>query len=184
MPAHPAGPRHGDVIDVHGAPSRPVTSSELFDLDPAVWPSGAARGRDGVMMIAGMAVTDAVRETGTPVVLLDEAHVRTAARGYVAAYAATGAETAVYYAGKAFLATAVARWLVDEGIRIDVCTGGELEIAIRADVPPQEILFHGNNKSETEIARVAALAEAAGVVAQCLVRCLLYTSDPAITSHS
>ncbi len=189
MPAHPAGPRHGDVMDVHGAPPRPDTSAELFDVHPAVWPTGTERGRDGVMLIAGMAVTDVVRETGTPVVLLDEAHVRAAARGYVAAYAATGAETEVYYAGKAFLATAVARWLVDEGIRIDVCTGGELEVALRAEVPPHEILFHGNNKSEAEIARaldvgvgrfvldsfqeivrVAALAEAAGVVAQCLVR--------------
>ncbi len=99
------------------------------------------------------------------------------------------AQTSVYYAGKAFLATAVARWLAAEGVRIDVCTGGELEIAVRAGVAGPDILFHGNNKSEAEIARalevgvgrfvidsfqeiarVAALADEAGVVAQCLVR--------------
>ncbi len=141
------------------------------------------------MAIGGMAVTDVVRESGTPVMMLDESHVRAAARSYTDAYAATGADTAVYYAGKAFLATTVAKWLQAEGVRIDVCTRGELEIAVRAGIPGADILFHGNNKSESEIARalelgvgrfvldsfqeiarVAALAADAGVTAQCLIR--------------
>ncbi|MFN8126837.1 MAG: diaminopimelate decarboxylase [Candidatus Nanopelagicales bacterium] len=189
MPAHPAGPRHSDVIDPHGAPARPVDVDEMSALAPGIWPQNARRGTDGLMELGGLAVTQIVAEAGSPVVVLDEGQVRAAARGYVDAYAATGATTDVYYAGKAFLATAVARWLEAEGVRLDVCTGGELEIAVRAGVPGSHILFHGNNKSEAEIsralevgvgrfvidsfaeiARLGMLADEAGVVAECLVR--------------
>lgn len=189
MPAHPAGPRHGDVLDAHGVPPRPQSPLQLNDLDPAVWPASARRGMDGCIEIGGAPVTDIVSEVGSPVVVLDEDQVKRAARDYVAAYRGTGAQTDVYYAGKAFLATAVARWLDAEGVRIDVCTGGELETALRAGVDPAHLLFHGNNKSEqeiaralevgvgrfvidsfAEIARLAMLAEEAGVVARCLVR--------------
>ena len=189
MPAHPAGPRHSDVLDAHGVPARPATAAQLNDLDPAVWPTSARRSEDGCIELGGLQVTDIVREAGSPVVVLDEEHVKRAAREYVRAYRDTGARTDVYYAGKAFLATAVVRWLDAEGVRIDVCTGGELETALRAGVLPEHLLFHGNNKSEAEIARalevgvgrfvidsfaeiarLAMLAEEAGVVARCLVR--------------
>lgn len=189
MPAHPAGPRHGDVIEAHGAPAPPADATELNHLDPAVWPTNARRGAGGLISVGGVDVVSAVREAGSPVVLLDEDQVRTAAREYLRSYAATGTATRVYYAGKAFLSTAVARWIADEGVDLDVCTGGELEIALRAGVPAERVLFHGNNKSETEIARalqvgvgryvidsfleiarIGALAADAGVVADCMVR--------------
>ncbi len=189
MPAHPAGPRHEDVIDPHGVPARPGDPAVMSDLDPAIWPAGARRLPDGEMEIAGSRVTAIAAEALTPVVVLDERQVRRAARDYAAAYAATGAQTRVYYAGKAFLATAVARWLDAEGVGIDVCSAGELETAVRAGVPGGQLLFHGNNKSEAEIARalevgvgrfvvdsfaeiarIAMLADEAGVVADCLVR--------------
>lgn len=189
MPAHPAGPRHSDVIEPHGAPPKPTDATVAALLDPAIWPTGTTRGQDGEMIIGGLPVTQAVREAGSPVLLLDEAQVRQSARSYLQAYHAAGVPTHVYYAGKAFLATAVARWLDDEGIRLDVCSGGELEIAVRAGVPGERILFHGNNKSEAEIsaalsagvgrfvidsfieiARIGALAADAGVVADCMVR--------------
>ena len=51
MPAHPAGPRHGDVIEVHGAPPRPADPDALASLDPAIWPTSADRGTDGPMRI-------------------------------------------------------------------------------------------------------------------------------------
>ncbi|MEI2717334.1 MAG: diaminopimelate decarboxylase [Candidatus Nanopelagicales bacterium] len=189
MPAHPAGPRHSDVIDIHGAPPRPLDTAELNHLDAAVWPTSARRESGGVVSVGGVDVVTAVREAGSPVVLLDQDQVRSAARGYARSYDATGTPTRVYYAGKAFLSTAVARWITDEGVDIDVCTGGELEVALRAGVTPDRILFHGNNKSEAEliralevgvgryvidscleIARLGALAQDAGVVADCLVR--------------
>lgn len=64
-----------------------------------------------------------------------------------------GTTAQVYYAGKAFLCTTVARWVVDEGLRIDVCTGGELAVALAAGVAPASLGFHGNNKSVAELER-------------------------------
>ncbi len=68
----------------------------------------------------------------------------------------------VYYAAKSFLCMAAARWVVDEGLGIDVCTGGELAVVLRAGVSPAKIAFHGNNKSQDEI--TAALAAGVGHV--------------------
>ncbi|MDQ1651576.1 MAG: diaminopimelate decarboxylase, partial [Cryptosporangiaceae bacterium] len=73
------------------------------------------------------------------------------ARGYAAAFAGSD----VFYAGKAFLSKAVARWVAEEGLGLDVCTGGELAVALAAGFPPDRLALHGNNKSTA----VAALAE-------------------------
>ena len=62
----------------------------------------------------------------------------------------------VYYAGKAFLCTAVARWMAEDGLAVDTCSGGELAVALRAGVPPERIGLHGNNKSDAEIDRAVA----------------------------
>ena len=114
--------------------------------------------------------------------------------------------TDIYYAGKAFLSTTVAKWLVEEGLRIDVCTGGELEVALRAGVKPENILFHGNNKSVpelekavevgvgrivvdslVEISRLSQIAAVKGVTQQVLVRVTLgveaHTHEAISTAH-
>ena len=62
----------------------------------------------------------------------------------------------VYYAGKAFLCTEVARWVDEEGLCLDVCTGGELAVALAAGFPPERLIFHGNNKSRAELERAIA----------------------------
>ncbi len=89
--------------------------------------------------------------------MLDEADLRERARSYrrafEAAFAEVGAGVDVYYAGKAFLSVAVARWVHAEGLRVDTATGGELAVALRAGVPGEHIGLHGNNKSDAEIAR-------------------------------
>ena len=120
-------------------------------LDPAIWPASAAR-VDGVLTLGGQLVTDLVAEYGTPTMLLDEHDVRARARAYSSAFA--GAD--VYYAGKAFLCTAVARWIDSEGLGLDVCTGGELAVALAAGFPPERLAFHGNNKSVDELRRAVA----------------------------
>ena len=145
MPAHPAGPRHEDIV--HAAAIGEVPS-DLNALSPAVWPLTARR-TDGVLSVAGVPVTHAVAQFGSPVFVLDEQHFRAAARSYAEAYA--GAD--VYYAAKAFLTTRIARWAVEEGLRIDVCSLGEMEVALRAGVPGEDLLFHGNNKSVAELRR-------------------------------
>jgi diaminopimelate decarboxylase len=180
--AHPAGPRHGDQLH-DAAPVGPP--SDLGALDPAVWAGGVDRDHDGVLRLAGHDVRDLAAEFGTPAFFLDEDDFRGRCRAFRSAF--EGAD--VYYASKAFLTTAVARWIADEGLGVDVASGGELALALRAEFPPDRILMHGNNKSSAElaaaldagvgrivldsfeeIARLGFLAEERGVRPRVLVR--------------
>jgi diaminopimelate decarboxylase len=117
-------------------------------LDPAIWP-GSAQRVDGVVTLGGRSVSDLAVEHGTPALFLDEPDVRARARAYSAAFAGVD----VFYAGKAFLCTTMARWIADEGLGLDVCTGGELAVALAAQFPPERIAVHGNNKSRAELQR-------------------------------
>lgn len=125
----------------------------MTDINPAIWPASARRDDDGVLSVGGRKVTELIEEFGSPLFVMDEQDVRTRARAYVKAFNTTEVPTTVYYAAKAFLTTTVAKWISEEGLGIDVCTGGELEIALRAGVDPAKILFHGNNKSVAELER-------------------------------
>ncbi|MEP6599066.1 MAG: diaminopimelate decarboxylase [Actinomycetota bacterium] len=147
--AHPAGPRHADVF---AEPALLPVPADVNLLDPAIWPSSATR-INGVLTVGGAAVTDLAARWGTPVFLLDEDDLRARARAYATAFERGD----VYYAGKAFLCTTVARWIADEGLGLDVCTGGELAVALAARFPADRLALHGNNKSVAELeAAVAA----------------------------
>ncbi|MGX1701380.1 diaminopimelate decarboxylase [Microbacterium sp. NPDC055357] len=126
-------------------------------LAAGVWPANATRDADGIVHIAGMPVTELAARFGTPLYVFDEEEVRTRARRTLAAFgdaaAAHGAAARVYYAGKAFLSTEVVRWVLDEGLSVDVCTGGELAVALAAGADPKRLAFHGNNKSRAELDR-------------------------------
>ncbi|WP_028047489.1 diaminopimelate decarboxylase [Cellulomonas sp. URHE0023] len=121
------------------------------------WSTGVSRGSDGVVSVGGVDVHTLAATHGTPAYVLDEADLRSRARSYrrafETAFAEIGAGVDVYYAGKAFLSVAVARWVHEEGLRVDTATGGELAVALRAGVPGADIGLHGNNKSDSEIAR-------------------------------
>lgn len=137
-------------------------------LDPAVWPRSATRNAAGALELGGVAATDLVAEFGTPVFVVDEADARARAAevrsAFDEAFAAVGSGAAVYYAGKAFLCTTVARWMVDAGLRIDVASGGELAVALAAGVDPGSLGFHGNNKSRAEIDRAVGIGVGAVVL--------------------
>ena len=139
------------------APEWLVAPDDVNDLATAVWPASAARDGDGVLTLAGIPATSLAQTYGTPLLVIDEDQVRDRARTFRTAFdraaAENGTTAQVYYAGKAFLCTSVARWVVDEGLRIDVCTGGELEVALAAGVAPASLGFHGNNKSVAELER-------------------------------
>ncbi|MFJ4164776.1 diaminopimelate decarboxylase [Microbacterium sp. NPDC089698] len=126
-------------------------------LAAGVWPVSARRDSDGELELGGVGVAELRARFGTPLYVLDEAEVRAhAARikgAFDAAAAAHGTKARAYYAGKAFLSTEVARWVTQEGLRVDVCSRGELEIALAAGVKPSRIGFHGNNKSVSELER-------------------------------
>ena len=122
------------------------------DLEPAVWPVTARHCDAGVLQLGGVDVRDLAAQYGTPAYVLDEDDFRGRARAWREAF--EGAD--VYYAGKAFLCTAVARWVAEEGLSLDVCTGGELAVALAAGFPVERLLFHGNNKSVPELERAVA----------------------------
>ncbi|NUR59192.1 MAG: diaminopimelate decarboxylase [Catenulispora sp.] len=149
--AHPAGPRHADVLPEGGPAAAPA---DLNRLDGRVWPGGAARDPDtGALTFAGIDVRELAREFGTPAYLIDEDDWRRRARAWVEAF---GADADVFYAGKSFLSVAIAKWAAEEGLHLDVCSGGELAVALRAGFPAARLGFHGNNKSVAELERAVA----------------------------
>jgi len=135
--------------------------------------------------VGGVDVRDLAERYGTPLFVIDEGDFRSRAAEFAAAF---GAE-AVHYAAKAFLCTELARWVAEEGLSLDVASGGELAVALRAGFPPERIALHGNNKSLDElvaaveagvgrvvldsfheIARLDAVARERGVVVPVMVR--------------
>src|SRR5262249_4870045 len=126
----------------------PAQPDDLNALAPGIWPASAQR-IDGELYLGGVSATALMAQHGTPAMFLDEDDVRERARAFATAFA--GGD--VYYAGKAFLCTAVARWITDEGVGLDVCTGGELAVALAARIPPERLAMHGNNKSRAELQR-------------------------------
>ena len=148
--SHPSGWAHADGA-LRG-PSWLQPPADPNALVTHLWSTGATK-EDGVLSIGGVAMTDLVAEHGSPAYVLDEDDFRARARAFRDAFAAYD----VFYAGKAFLSTTVARWIAEEGLFLDVCTGGELVVAERAGFPMERIGFHGNNKSTAELARAVDL---------------------------
>ncbi|MGW5051594.1 diaminopimelate decarboxylase [Actinokineospora sp. NPDC004072] len=160
MRAHPAGPRHAEILPPSTiAVARPGGPAELDELHPQVWPRTAARGADGAVRIGGVDVRELAETYGTPLFVVDEDDFRSRCREHARAF---GDPANVHYAGKAFLSVEIARWVADEGLGLDVASGGELAVALRADFPAERITFHGNNKSTAELA--AALDAGVGSV--------------------
>lgn len=132
--------------------------NDLNSIDQRVFPPTARRGREcGRLKIGDVAANDLAERFGTPLYVIDEQAARNRAvqtrEALQREFARVGTEATVYYAGKAFLCVEVAKWMVEEGLNIDVASGGELAVALAAGVAPARIGFHGNNKSEAEIAR-------------------------------
>ncbi len=114
----------------------------------------AAVGDDGRLRIGGCDALELAAEFGTPLFVYDEAHLRARCQEAVAAFG-----DGVAYAAKAFLCLAMARLAHEEGMHVDVATGGELHVALAAGVPADRLVLHGNNKSTDEL----RTARAAGV---------------------
>ncbi len=111
-------------------------------------PDSAATGPDGHLRVGGLDLLDLAATYGTPLFVYDEGHLRARCREAVAAWG-----DGVAYATKAFLCRAMARLAHEEGMCLDVATGGELHVALAAGVPAGRLVLHGNNKSDAELAR-------------------------------
>lgn len=147
---HEAGWAHAS-----GALRGPSWLREPVDPNALVtrlWSSTAEK-TDGVLSVGGVALTDLVATHGSPAYVLDETDFRARAAAFRDAFG----DYDVYYAGKAFLCTTTARWVAEEGLCLDVCTGGELAVAQRAGFPMHRVELHGNNKSTAELRRAVEL---------------------------
>jgi diaminopimelate decarboxylase len=171
-----------------------------------IWPASATRNDQGEITIGGVTVSNLATQYGTPLYVFDEADVRQRARDYVGAFTVSDIETSVHYAGKAFITTKIAQWVNQEGLGIDVASAGELEVALRAGIDPNQIVMHGNNKSVKdleravevgvgrividsliEIERLNAVAANAGIVQQVMLRLTVgveaHTHEAISTAH-
>lgn len=203
MNVHPAGPRHAGEISHVGLPPRPQTADDMAALIPQIWPRNLSRGDDGVVRVAGVAVTELAEQYRTPLFVIDEDDFRGRCREMAAAF---GGGANVHYAAKAFLCSEIARWVAEEGLSLDVASGGELAVALHAGFPAERIALHGNNKSVdeltaavnagigyvvldsmVEIDRLDAVAGGAGIVQNVMIRVTVgveaHTHEYIATAH-
>ena len=127
-----------------------MPAEDAVATDPVEWkllPRTASVGEDGHLRVGDIDLLDLAAEFGTPLFVYDEYHLRQACRAAVAAWG-----DGVAYAAKAFLCRAMARLANEEGMHLDVASGGELHVALSAGVPAAQLILHGNNKSEEELA--------------------------------
>lgn len=120
---------------------------EHSPLPRGLLPETSTTAEDGSLMIGGVDLRLLAEDFGTPLFVYDEAHLRARAAEAVEVMGPDGA----IYATKAFLCRAMARLVHEEGMRLDVATGGELAVALAAEVPAARLVMHGNNKSEWEL---------------------------------
>ncbi|WP_426996250.1 diaminopimelate decarboxylase [Pseudarthrobacter sp. N5] len=143
------------------APDWLAVPEDLNALHQPLWAAGVGRNDDGELAVDGIPVSLLKEQFGTPLFVMSEPDFRARARDFKDAFDAAFADICggvdVYYAGKAFLCTAVASWVADEGLRLDTCSGGELAVAARAGVEGAKLSLHGNNKSDAEISRALDL---------------------------
>jgi len=105
----------------------------------------------GVLSIAGCSAEKLVKEYGSPLFVIDQADFYVRTNAWRSAISSAFENSQLYYAAKSFISVEVAKWLKELKVGLDVCSGGELAVALAADFPAADIEFHGNNKSEVEI---------------------------------
>ncbi|MEV7319510.1 diaminopimelate decarboxylase [Streptomyces sp. NPDC093970] len=123
----------------------PVLTTTPADL--SVWPASTTESRPGDLAVGGVPLAEVADRFGTPVYVLDENEVRERCRTYRDAFP----DAEVLYAAKAFLCRAMVHWTEEEGLGLDVCSAGELELAVTTGFPPDRIVLHGNAKSPRDL---------------------------------
>jgi diaminopimelate decarboxylase len=121
-------------------------------LERQLLPDNADVEPSGQLFVGGVGVVALAEQYGTPLFVYDEMHIRSRCREAVRAF-----DAGVAYATKAFLCKAMARLADEEGLCLDVATGGELEVALAAGVSAARLVLHGNNKSDAELARALSV---------------------------
>jgi diaminopimelate decarboxylase len=142
-------PTDPPVSAAHARTDPPLADHDLATapVQRHLLPRTAEVDERGHLRVGGIDVLELAEEFGTPLFVYDEHHLRHACREAVAAWG-----DGVAYATKAFLCRAMARLAHEEGMHLDVASGGELHVALSAGVPPERLVLHGNNKSTDELA--------------------------------
>ena len=143
IPAHP-GPPNAAVFCTPMPTDHDVATAPL---ERHLLPRSASVDERGHLHVGGIDLLELVAQFGTPLFVYDEDHLRHACREAVAAWG-----DGVAYASKAFLCRAMARLADEEGMHLDVASGGELHVALAAGVAPERLILHGNNKTADELA--------------------------------
>ena len=116
-----------------------------------VFPDTTDTNAAGHLTIGGCDALDLAEQYGTPLYVLDEATLRARCRQFSGAFASRYPNSQAVYASKAYINPALARIFAEEGLGLDVVSGGELAVAMAGDVPLDHVYFHGNNKSPAEL---------------------------------
>ncbi len=132
----------------------PEQTTDIGETPPHahLWPLAARVSPDGHLRISGLDVASLAREHGTPLYLYDEETIRAQCRAFRRAFEARWPQTAVAYAGKAYLSPALCRIIREEGLELDAVSAGEVGMALAAGYPPAQIHLHGNFKPDAELA--------------------------------
>ena len=201
MRTHEAGALHGQSGD---RPSWLRPPGDVNELAAELWSTTVHKGDE--LEVGGLTAGALAAAVGTPAYVLDEVDFRGRAAAFRDAFADPELPADVYYAAKAFVCSQVVRWIEDEGLGLDVCTGGELAVALQAGFPAKRMTLHGNNKSDAELSRavqagvgrivvdafdeidrLAAIAVAADVTVPVLVRVTVgveaHTHEYIATAH-
>jgi diaminopimelate decarboxylase len=133
-----------------GAPLRATSEQPAVEASP-VYPAGSRVNEHGHLEIGGCDVVEVAAEFGTPAYIYAEDDIRTRARAYLDAFRSRTEDFEVLYASKAAPITAIYNLCADEGLSVDVASGGELHMALRAGFDPDRIYLHGNNKTEADL---------------------------------
>jgi diaminopimelate decarboxylase len=130
----------------------------MNEISDHIWPKSANRNNDGALVISGLDVRDISQKYPTPLFVLDETDLINRVQKYMKSFskASHGSkltkETKIFYASKAFTSSLFIKLIVNEGMGVDVATEGELRVALAGGCKPENIVFHGNNKSVDELA--------------------------------
>lgn len=139
------------------APAWLQVPEDINAINPVMFPAGVSRNDTGAMTIHGITMAELAEEFGSPLLVIDEDDFRSRARNFLTSFNQAFADLCggvdVYFAGKSMLSIAIARWVAEEGLRLDTASGGELAVALRAGTNPAHIGLHGNNKSDAELIR-------------------------------
>jgi diaminopimelate decarboxylase len=145
-----------------------VKPQDLNTLDKNIWPANFVRNSSGDVQVAGISVGKLAAEYGTPLMVIDQADFQARAKNVREAFDAAASKIStsakIYYASKSLLTTEVAKWVAASGLNLDVCSGGELALALASGIDPQRIGLHGNNKSISEISKAVTSGVGAIVI--------------------